>query len=51
MLAQEAEALGLMATQRKSQATLQISVLWGTIALIVGLLTSVFVSSITHLLH
>ena len=48
---QDAEAQHLIAAQRESQAALQIKVLWGTISLIVGLLTSVFVGYIIHLFH
>jgi hypothetical protein len=51
ILAQEFEVQKREAATQRSQASLQIKILWGTVSTIVGLLTSVLVGYITHLFH
>ncbi len=49
ILAQELELQRREASAQRSQANLQIKILWGTISTIIGLMISVLVGYITHL--
>jgi len=51
ILAQEFEMQKREAAAQRSQASLQIKILWGTVSTIIGLLMSVLVGYITHLFH
>jgi hypothetical protein len=48
LIKQDREAQERDATQRESQAALQIRVLWGTVSTIIVILTSILIGYITH---
>ncbi len=49
LVEQELAAQRRDAQQRENQATLQIRVLWGTISVIITIMTSVLVAYVTHM--